>query len=177
MGDHIVDGEFKSDKYDWCPPGFVALKLTDKDAQPFLWGYAQAHRPRDRGFSDDLETALRANGFVTPDGDYLQDLKHKKRAWPEIFAKRLEWLISSEGAQRAPEQVVAYAERLTDLCIDTITVRCRSFDAKIDAFAKGLSERIAANVAGDVHDERLLGLRGHCSRCDAKPSEPCRESR
>jgi hypothetical protein len=136
MGDHLTDeGEFKSDKYEWCPPGFVALKLTDKDAQPFLFGYAQVHRPRDRDFSDDLETALRTKGFVPLDEVYLRDLKHAKQAWVEIFAKRLEWLISSEGAQRAPEQLVAYAERLTDLCIDRILVRCRAFDAKIDAVA------------------------------------------
>jgi hypothetical protein len=63
MGEHLVDGEFKSDKYDWCPPGFVALKLTDTDAQPFLWGYAESHRSRDSSFTDDLHQALRNVGF------------------------------------------------------------------------------------------------------------------
>lgn len=82
MGSHLVAGQFKSDKYDWCPPDFVALKVTDRDAQPFIWGYAQAHRPRDAEFSADLETRLRSLGFQpmvavavaapTPDGTPIE---------------------------------------------------------------------------------------------------------
>jgi hypothetical protein len=70
MGSHLIGGKFQSDKYGWCLPDFVPLKTTDKDAQPFLWGYAQAHRARDEAFSSDLETALKNAGFKppTPDG-------------------------------------------------------------------------------------------------------------
>ena len=63
---HLVGGTFQSDKYRWCPRGFVPLKITDKDAQPQLWAYAQAHRERDPQFSDDLETALRNAGYEPP---------------------------------------------------------------------------------------------------------------
>lgn len=63
---HIVDGQFKSDKYEWCEPGFVPLKLTDPMAQPLLWQYAQTRRAVDPEFSGDLETALRAAGYAPP---------------------------------------------------------------------------------------------------------------
>jgi hypothetical protein len=71
MGDHIVDGQFKSDKYAWCPPGFLALKLTDRSAQDLIWEYAQRHRSRDSDLSDDLEFALVDVGFVPPLEDEL----------------------------------------------------------------------------------------------------------
>ncbi len=56
---HLVDGEFQSDKYPWCKPGFVPLKLTDVDAQVALKLYAKCHRDRDAEFSADLEEAIR----------------------------------------------------------------------------------------------------------------------
>src|SRR5687767_5006367 len=63
VGDHIVDGQFQSDKYPWCKPGFVPLKLTDPAAQPLLWRYAQLRRAVDAEFADDLESALRTAGY------------------------------------------------------------------------------------------------------------------
>ncbi len=34
MGHHIqIDGQFKNDKYDWCPTGFFALKITDPNGE------------------------------------------------------------------------------------------------------------------------------------------------
>ena len=54
MGSHIVDGKFQSDKYSWCKPGFVPLKITDKMTQAELWSYAQRRRSVDPEFSDDL---------------------------------------------------------------------------------------------------------------------------
>ena len=54
-GEHLTEeGEFKSDKYEWCPPGFVPFKLADEMAQPFLWGYADVRRTVDQEFADDL---------------------------------------------------------------------------------------------------------------------------
>lgn len=42
MGHHIqIDGQFKSNKYDWCPTGFLALKFTDPKAELALRAYAQ----------------------------------------------------------------------------------------------------------------------------------------
>lgn len=40
MGHHIVDGDFKSDKYDWCPKGYFPLKTTDRIAQFCMVMYA-----------------------------------------------------------------------------------------------------------------------------------------
>lgn len=44
MGAHIVDGQFQSDKYPWCRPGFVPLKLTDPHARDLLERYASQKR-------------------------------------------------------------------------------------------------------------------------------------
>lgn len=63
MGDHIVDGEFQSDKYPDCPRGKVPLSVKDVTAQDLLWIYAQRRRAVDAGFSEDLETCLLAAGF------------------------------------------------------------------------------------------------------------------
>ena len=139
MGDHIVDGEFKSDKYPWCPAGFVALKVSDEDAQLFLWGYAQAYRGRDPGFSDDLETALRDKGFAPTNYD-LQRLEQTRQAWPKIFVNRVKWLIR-RGESVSPEELISYAERLADLTTNTIYARVSALDVKIDAIKKAIGTR------------------------------------
>lgn len=65
MGSHInADGEFQSDKYPTCPAGKVPLSVEDGSAQDLLWEYAQRRREVDAEFSDDLEQALRAQGYV-----------------------------------------------------------------------------------------------------------------
>jgi hypothetical protein len=66
MRTHLIDGQFKSDKYDWSPPGFVPLKLTDPMAWEPLWRYAQTRRSVDAEFADDLEAALKLAGYVPP---------------------------------------------------------------------------------------------------------------
>jgi len=53
-----VTNEFQSDKYPWCPAGFVPLKITDLMARDSLWNYAQRRRVVDSEFSRDLEDAL-----------------------------------------------------------------------------------------------------------------------
>lgn len=54
---NITDsGEFKSDKYDWCPPGFFAIKLTDPIGQLCLLTYAELTDQDD--LADDLRTAI-----------------------------------------------------------------------------------------------------------------------
>jgi len=63
MGDHLIDGEFQSDKYPTTPRGKVPLSVKDPTAQDLLWEYAQRRRSVDAEFSDDLETALRAAGY------------------------------------------------------------------------------------------------------------------
>ena len=57
MGHHLTkDGKFKSDKYDWCPEGFFALKLTDPFAQRAALEYAKW--TPDGELCDDLEQAI-----------------------------------------------------------------------------------------------------------------------
>lgn len=64
MGDHIdAAGKFQSDKYPWCAPDFVPLKVTDVAAQPLLWQYANSREPIDAAFAEDLRARLRAVGF------------------------------------------------------------------------------------------------------------------
>jgi len=63
MGEHIVNGEFQSDKYPTCPAGKVPLSTKDPMAQDLLWEYAQRRRKIDYDFSDDLEWALKGKGY------------------------------------------------------------------------------------------------------------------
>lgn len=64
MGAHLdSQGRFQSDKYPTCPADKVPLSVNDKDAQPFLWAYAELHRARDAEFANDLQARLRAVGF------------------------------------------------------------------------------------------------------------------
>lgn len=56
---HVTaDGQFKSDKYDWCPPGFLPLKLSDRSAHQSIALYAMRRRKVDPDFSEDLLTCL-----------------------------------------------------------------------------------------------------------------------
>lgn len=67
MGAHInKDGLFQSDKYPSCPPGKVPLSCKDPTAQPLLWEYAQIRRAVDPEFADDLEAALKLQGYQPP---------------------------------------------------------------------------------------------------------------
>lgn len=70
MGAHLIDGDFKSDKYPTCPVGKVPLSTADASAQDLLAEYARRRRPVDAEFSDDLEHALKLHGYrheaVTP---------------------------------------------------------------------------------------------------------------
>ena len=63
MGEHLIDGEFKSDKYPETPKGLVPLKPTDPMAQDLLAIYAYRRTDRDKGFSEDLLEALRLKGY------------------------------------------------------------------------------------------------------------------
>ncbi len=59
MGEHLIDGEFQSDKYPWCRRNFVPLKLTDPAARKVLKEYAELRRSVDPEFADDLLEAIR----------------------------------------------------------------------------------------------------------------------
>ena len=53
-----VGGQFKSDKYEWCPVGFFPLKFTDPRAHPMLREYADLIRETDPELSRDIHAAL-----------------------------------------------------------------------------------------------------------------------
>lgn len=56
---HInIAGEFQSDKYPWCAPGFVPLKITDPMAIDLLRTYARRRGSIDAGFREDLLKVL-----------------------------------------------------------------------------------------------------------------------
>ena len=51
------DKKFKSDKYDWCPEGFFALKFTDLIAQEAILLYAD--KTNDEELAEDLREAIK----------------------------------------------------------------------------------------------------------------------
>ena len=53
---------FKSDKYDWCPEGFFALKFTDIVARVAIQHYANLIGRVDPQLSKDLATAVEKAG-------------------------------------------------------------------------------------------------------------------
>ena len=55
-----VTNEFQSDKYPWCPAGFVPLKVTDPLAMDLLSEYADRRKVIDAEFTRDLNEALLA---------------------------------------------------------------------------------------------------------------------
>ena len=57
--DHLtVTGNFQSDKYPWCPSGFVPLRLKDPGARDLLDEYAKRRGAIDPEFQRDLLEAL-----------------------------------------------------------------------------------------------------------------------
>ena len=66
MAEHLIDGEFQSDKYPTTPRGKVPLSCKDTTAQDLLWEYAQRRRVVDAAFADDLEAALKLVGYEPP---------------------------------------------------------------------------------------------------------------
>ena len=63
MGHHInKDGEFKSDKYKWCPPGFVAFKFTDELAWEPIMDYA--NRTKDKELAIDLIVSVKKEMYL-----------------------------------------------------------------------------------------------------------------
>jgi len=54
-GGHInKNGKFQSDKYEWCPEGFLPVKVTDPMAKDLLMEYAVRRGQIDIGFKQDL---------------------------------------------------------------------------------------------------------------------------
>ncbi len=57
MSHHLTDdGDFKSDKYPWCPVGFFPLNVTDPRAQSCMLLYAEL--TKDPELAADLRQAV-----------------------------------------------------------------------------------------------------------------------
>ncbi len=105
MGEHLIDGEFQSDKYPTTPRGKVPLSCTDKTAQDLLWRYAQRRRAVDAEVAHDLELALAVAGF-RPNEPEIEDFitgirreaDHQAERWGEAHdrsksAENWYWLV------------------------------------------------------------------------------------
>lgn len=68
MGDHIINGQFQSDKYPKIPRGLIPFKATDPMAQDLLWEYARRREQVDAGFAEDLRTVLLSAGYEPDPG-------------------------------------------------------------------------------------------------------------
>ncbi len=53
-----ISGTFQSDKYTWCPPGFLPLKVSDPMARDLLLQYAYLREMVDPEFARDLREAV-----------------------------------------------------------------------------------------------------------------------
>ena len=57
--DHLTrSGTFQSDKYPWCPAGFVPLKISDPAAHDPLLLYAARQEAVDAEFARDVREAI-----------------------------------------------------------------------------------------------------------------------
>ncbi len=136
MAEHInADGDFQSDKYPWCKPGFVPLKLTDPGAWRPLWDYAEQRRKVDAAFADDLQACLRSAGF-TPTGP---------RPTPFTDETRTDQMIG-RGKVEALEAEIARDGLATVLRRHSDYMGERSTMSWADAWATMLIEQAAAEL-------------------------------
>jgi hypothetical protein len=144
MGAHLKDGKFQSDKYPSCPAGKVPLSTRDTTAQDLLWEYAQRRARVDVEFCNDLETALKLDGFVptdTPDNAIADDAY----AWckgkgPEPYAPQVASLVVL-----IRKHVEAERMRGTDLI-----ARAKEAHAEVGRHASFLLKLYACETPGDV---------------------------
>lgn len=150
MGNHIIDGEFQSDKYPTCPRGKVPLSVKDPTAQDLLWEYAQRRRTVDTEFSDDLEAALRAKGYEP------KAWKHAGRPTADetvAMARRYMDNANREAARMAVGVVLMYEEliKLRERCLCKGTFRCTPCLEEMELEGRGdaESELVAATDERD----------------------------
>lgn len=107
MGDHLIDGEFQSDKYPTTPRGKVPLSCKDITAQDLLWEYAQRRRSVDAEFAADLEFALTRAGYVPAAA--IRALEKRATA---AEARLQEIAEIAESAPRDPQPVLSKLRRI-----------------------------------------------------------------
>lgn len=109
MGEHLIDGEFQSDKYPTTPRGLVPLKCSDPLAQDLLWVYAQRRRAIDPEFSDDLEAALAAKSFFHDAREPALMSHYRVTLYARFAWMGKEWSAwTADGASVIPTKEIAY---------------------------------------------------------------------
>jgi hypothetical protein len=94
---------------------------------------------------------------------------HETRQPMVLYVSHTTGTLTVRPLRPMHEEIVGGQSRFVDL--DAWDDWVEYEGQRVRRFAyEGSGEKVA-------HVERLLGLRGHCSRCDAKPNEPCREPR
>lgn len=70
---HLTDsGEFKSDKYEWCPVGFFPMKFTDPIAQKAIEHYSTLVGAENPELKADLRQAIRNTRTAASEDDERQ---------------------------------------------------------------------------------------------------------
>lgn len=90
-----VTNEFQSDKYPWCPAGFVPIKVTDPMAADLLSEYADRRKVVDEEFTRDLKEALLSAWNPSDDAD--QAARDATKLFEEMNK-------GFEGPQTVPDQ-------------------------------------------------------------------------
>lgn len=143
---HLVDGDFKSDKYPTTPRGKVPLSTKDPMAQDLLWQYAKRRRVVDADFADALVEALRLKGYV---GDGEAPLTDDRRE--EIRDRDKELRDAIAAIRKAMEPFVVAADA-------------------VEAMRDRLIEDNSVHIAGNCEDCSKLLLDGDLGhRCEDGP--------
>lgn len=156
MGEHLIDGEFQSDKYPTCPRGKVPLSCKDPTAQDLLWEYAQRRRAVDAEFASDVEAALRNAGYQPrPPAPISEKLKPFESAGLKGAAEE-----ASLSQTRMREALLGRADRPT------------FSDAELAAYGRGLSKKDDAAYIARTLAAELCVTRAALSRLAALKPEP-----
>lgn len=141
-GEHIIDGEFQSDKYPTCPRGKVPLSTRDGGAQDLLWIYAQRRRKIDAQFSDDLEACLRWHAYSPT----FKDAKDSAR-------KELVRLMADEQARRW-----FTLDRTADIDVQPIhVIRFRDFAEKEMEMLLVMERALEDQLPAEAGPEAIAG--------------------
>ncbi len=90
MGEHLINGEFQSDKFPDTPRGLVPFKCSDVRAQDLLWEYSMRKASVDPEFSADLQQALRLQGYVpSKEGSRYERIEQDIRGLPPTWIPAL----------------------------------------------------------------------------------------
>ena len=99
MGEHLIDGEFQSDKYPSTPRGKVPLSVKDPMAQDLLWEYARRRRVVDTEFSDDLEEALKLQGSAPREAGAVSGWREDATSLLNELSGFLDAMLHTEGIE------------------------------------------------------------------------------